>query len=119
MIAQRTYKDYLDQEISQALAWINRAEKAENPYQRQGFLSHADQLLKQIAREILPLHLGNDSDVMKNYHSVRNKYVEVSLKKEGYSHNLLDKILDFFSDVFYSKLSKKEQKSLFDKAQAI
>ena len=32
---------------------------------------------------------------------------------------MLDKILDFFSDVFYSKLSKKEQKSLFDKAQAI
>ncbi len=119
MIAQRTYKEYLDQEISQALAWINKAEKAENPHQRQGFLSHADQLLKQIAKEILPLHLGNDSDVMKNYYSVRRKYNEVSLKKEGYSHNLLGKILDFFSDVFYSKLSKKEQKSLFDKAQAI
>jgi len=119
MITPRTYKDYLDQEISQALDLVNRAEKAENPHQRQGFLSHADQLLKQIAREILPLHLGNDSDVMKKYYSVQRKYEEVSLKKEGYSHNLLDKILDFFTDVFYSKLGNKDQKILFDKAQAI
>ena len=113
------YKDYLYQEITQALDLVNRAAKADNPRQRQDFLNRADKMLQQIAKEILPLHLGNDSDVMKNYYSVRRKYNEVSLKKEGYSHNLLDKILDFFSDVFYSKLSKKEQKSLFDKAQAI
>ena len=119
MIAPATYKDYLDQEITQALDLVNRAVKADDPQQRQGFLHRADQLLKQIAKEILPLHLGDDSDVMKNYYSVQKKYIEVSLNKEAYPHNLFDRILDFFTDVFYSKLGKRDQKNLFDKAQSI